>query len=78
MRCAQIPIAYLAGVESIQGCFSQGSVLVNSCRAGIGFICGTHLSILCFAITFREIRVAVDKRIKPSGIFLIRGFIATE
>ena len=79
MRCAQITIAYLAGVSSIQSCFSQVSVLVNPYRAGIALICGTHLYILCFGLTFVSISYAV-KRINPSGpirIFLIRALIAT-
>ena len=80
MRCAQITIAYLAGVSSIQSCFSQVSVLVNPYRAAIGLVCGTHLYILCFGLSFVSIS-AVHKRINPSGpitISLIRGFIATE
>jgi hypothetical protein len=82
MRCAQITIAYLAGVScvsSIQSCFSQVSVLVNPYRAAIEIICGTHLYILCFGLI--SISYAVHKRINPSGpirISLIRGFIATE
>ena len=78
MRCAQITIAYLAGVSSIQSCFSQVSVLVNPYRAAIGLVCGTHLYILCFGLSF--VSYAVHKRINPSGsirISLIRGFIAT-
>jgi len=46
MRCAQITIAYIAGVSSIQSCFSQVSVLVNRHRAGIALISPTHLYIL--------------------------------
>ena len=52
MRCAQITIAYIAGVSSIQSCFSQVSVLVNPYRAGIALICGMNISILCFGLTF--------------------------
>jgi hypothetical protein len=82
MRCAQITIAYLggAGVSSIQSCFSQVSVLVNPYRAALAILCGTHLYILCFGLSFVSISYAVHKRINPSGsirISLIRGFIAT-
>lgn len=47
-------------------CFSQS------------LVCGTHLYILCFGLSFVSISYAVHKRINPSGsirISLIRGFI---
>lgn len=72
MRCSQITIAYnagdwMAGVSSIQSCFSQVSVLVNRHRAGIAFISPTHLYILCFGmLATYSIKLSV-KRINPSG-----------
>jgi len=57
----------MAGVSSIQSCFSQVSVLVNRHRAGIAFISPTHLYILCFGmLATYSIKLSV-KRINPSG-----------
>ena len=67
MRCAQITIAYIAGVSSIQSCFSQVSVLVNRHRAGIALISPTHLYILLNGmLATYSIKLSV-KRINPSG-----------
>ena len=41
-----LKLPYIAGVSSIQSCFSQVSVLVNRHRAGIALISPTHLYIL--------------------------------
>ena len=67
MRCAKITIAYIAGVSSIQSCFSQVSVLVNRHRAGIALISPTHLYILLNGmLATYSIKLSV-KRINPSG-----------
>ena len=72
IRCAQITIAYLGGVSSIESSFPQRSVLVNLNRAG-KIILATDLSILF--VCFRPSIWLSVKRINPSGpirIFLIR------
>ena len=67
----------LAGVSSIQSCFSQVSVLVNPYRAGI-LISVTHLYILCFGLSLVYLSYAV-KRIQsgPIRIFQIRALISS-
>jgi hypothetical protein len=85
IQCAQIVIASctifnLASIAMpVESCFSQVSVLVSPCRAGIALISGAHLYVLCFGLTFVSTSCAV-KGIGPSGPasagFMIRALLS--